>query len=114
MWWWFQPGGLDWPAFRTFVLTEDRIMKVDDDPTRRRTVRIPDRSIDSWPRLAGSITMRVLEGSQQQEIIRSQMAFDELRVDVDGEPMDRVFDLDVLREALQPSEVRPLNPDDEA
>ena len=89
-------------------------MQVEDDPGRRRTLRIPDQPITSWPRMAGSIRMQMLEGEALQRTTSSQIEFDELTVDVDGEPMDRVFDLVQLRDALQPGEVRQLVPDTDA
>ena len=114
LWWWFEEDGVDWPVSRTYALLDDRIMEVEDDPGRRRTVRIPDRPVTAWPRLAGSITMQMRAADGREELNSSQMAFDELTVDVAGEPMDRVFDLDQLLEALQPAEVRQLRPDDDA
>ena len=112
MWWWFEEDGVDWPVSRTYELFDDRILEVEDDPARRRTVRIPGQPVTAWPRLAGSITMRMRAADGLEELDSSQMAFDELTVDVDGEPMDRVFDLKQLLEALQPSEVRQLRQND--
>ena len=114
MWWWFESDGVDWPVSRTFMLMDEVRMQVEDDPGRRRTLRLPDQPITSWPRMAGSIRMQMLEGAALRRTTSSQIEFDELTIDVDGEPMDRVFDLVQLRDALQPGEVRQLVPDSDA
>ena len=103
---WLQSGTV-WPTRRALLLPDASEMRIDEDSNRRLTVRLPNQPIVQWPILPGSITMTM--NHPEREEISSLLVFDTFTGEVEDEPMDRVFDLDHLKQALQPVEVRSLN-----
>ena len=100
-------SGSAWPTRRKLLLPDASEMRIDEDPSRRLTVRLPDQSIVKWPILPGSITMTM--NHEHRAEISSLLVFDTFTGEVEDEPMDRVFDLEHLKQALQPVEIRSFN-----
>ena len=103
---WLESGS-SWPNRRQLTLPDASVMRIHEDPSRRHTVQLPGRPITEWPVLPGSVTMSM--GHQQHGDISSILVFDRYTTEVEDEPMDRIFDLDHLKQALQPVKVRSLN-----
>jgi len=104
--WWIAEGD-DYPSRMGIAGTgHDVIMW--EDQSRALTVRLPGRPITASPILPGSIT--ILSRKGETEVSRTLVVFQGLTVDVEDQPMDRVFDVDVMEAGLKPRSVRILEP----
>lgn len=102
--WWIAEGD-DYPSRMGIAGTgHDVIMW--EDQSRALTVRLPGIPITACPILPGSIT--ILSRNGETEVSRTLVVFQGLTVDVEDQPMDRVFDVDVMEAGLKPRSVRML------
>lgn len=80
---------------------------VEYDGERTRTIAIPGRPVTSHPVFANAMTISLLRGDDVES--RSMVVLDRMTVDVEDEPVDRVFDLEVMQRGLAPDRVERLD-----
>ena len=102
--WWIAEGDEFPVRMRITHSGHDVIMW--EDQSRARTVRLPGIPVTACPILPGSITILTRNG--ETEVSRTLVVFDGLTIDVDDQPMDRVFDVDAMEAGLKPRSVRIL------
>ena len=84
-----------------------RRLLVDYDMDRTRTVSIPGRPVLSQPMFSNAMTIRLMQGDTVES--RSMVVLDRMTVDVEDEPVDRVFDLDIMQRGLAPDRIERLD-----
>ena len=67
-------------------------------------VEIPGTSTLNWPQVAAVMDAKAVSEATG----RAKFAFDRMSTDMEGEPLERVFDVATLQQALRPEVVRPL------
>jgi len=102
---WWTADGDDYPS-RMAITGAGHDVIMWEDRSRALTVRLPGMPITACPILPGSITILSMNG--ETEVSRTLVVFQGLVVDVEDQPMDRVFDVDAMEAGLKPRSVRVL------
>jgi len=102
--WWFAEGE-EYPL-RMGITGAGHDVIMFEDQSRARSVRLPGIPVMAYPTLPGSIT--ILNRNGETEASRTLVVFDGLTIDVDDQPMGRVFDVDAMEAGLKPRSVRML------
>lgn len=103
---WMRPSA-DYPFRLEYTLSSDggRLV-VEHDPRRTRVIELPDQPVTRWPVFCNSVSLEL--HSSDRLLSRSLVVFDRLSCEVDQKIMDRVFDLDVMRDGLGPDRIESL------
>ena len=89
----------------------DRRLRVEYDSGRTRDIALPGRPVTSYPRFSNA--MKIILYAQDEVQNASMIVLDEMTTDVLDEPVDRVFDLEIMQRGLNPDRVERLEiPDD--
>ncbi len=102
--WWIAEGD-EYPS-RMGITRAGHDVMMWEDQSRAKMVRLPGIPVLACPNLPGSITL--LSRNGETEVSRTLVVFQGLTVDVEDQPMDRVFDVDVMEAGLKPRSVRML------
>ena len=103
--WWIDEGA-KFPS-RMAVTASGYEVTITEDQSRTRTVKLPGTPITASPKLPGSLTI-MSRNAEDTDYQRTLVVFDEVSVDTEGQPMDRVFDVDAMEAGLKPRSVRVL------
>lgn len=82
-------------------------LAVEYNPARTKQVRLSGASMNDWPIFSNAWAIEMTRGGELQS--RSLVVFDELSTEVEDEPMDRVFDLEIMIEGLGPERIESID-----
>lgn len=100
---WIQPGAM-YPDRMEFTGDDpDRRIVIRHDHRRTRVIELPGEAFGTWPTFSNAMTIELYSGAQLEN--RSLVVFDRMSCDVEGEPMDRVFDMEIMIEGLAPDRI---------
>tara|TARA_Y100000589_G_scaffold297916_2_gene306045 strand:- start:12159 stop:13025 length:867 start_codon:yes stop_codon:yes gene_type:complete len=97
---WIEPNAMYPVRFEFRRVGSDRRLRVEYDPRRTRAVALSGRPVTSYPQFCNAMTISLHEDDEVRN--RSMIVLDQMTTDVSKEPVDRVFDLNMMRRGLNP------------
>tara|TARA_B100000674_G_scaffold336889_1_gene281505 strand:- start:344 stop:1210 length:867 start_codon:yes stop_codon:yes gene_type:complete len=105
---WIEPDAAYPMRFEFGPGQSDRRLRVEYDSARTRDIALPGRPVTSYPRFSNSL--KIVLYVQNEVRNSSLIVLDQMTTDVHDEPVDRVFDLEIMRGGLSPDRVERLQP----
>ena len=104
---WMQSSA-NYPFRLEYTLSNDGgRLTVEHDPRRTRVIELPGLPVTRWPVFCNSVSLEL--HSADRPLSRSLVVFDRLSCEVEEKIMNRVFDLDVMREGLGPDRIESID-----
>jgi hypothetical protein len=106
---WLRPGAMYPDRMEYNGNVPDRRIMVRHDHRRTRVIELPGEPVGNWPTFSNAMAIELYSGAHLES--RSLVVFDRLSCDVEDEPVDRVFDMEVMIEGLVPDRIEFLGGD---
>ena len=91
---------LDWRPLDVEIRDTDekRGLRLDTPSSKTKRIRVPGLSSLGWPVISRVMDVRPLETPETS----AKFAFEEIVASLEGQPIERIFDLKILRDAIGP------------